>query len=82
MGNRLVHMRKGFSPLPIKDGLNPTRVRVPAGPITAWAFLEEVITAQRHRSPLDDAAALQARFDNNEVVLRDQTVLRLSLIHI
>ncbi|OFQ47996.1 pseudouridine synthase [Corynebacterium sp. HMSC076D02] len=75
MGNRLVHMRKGFSPLPIKDGLNPTRVRVPAGPITAWAFLEEVITAQRHRSPLDDAAALQARFDNNEVVLRDQTVL-------
>ena len=75
MGNRLVHMRKGFSPLPIKDGLNPTRVRVPAGPITAWAFLEEVITAQRHRNPLDDAAALQARFDNNEVVLRDQTVL-------
>ena len=76
MGNRLVHMRKGFSPLPIKDGLNPTRARVPEGPISAWAFLEHLIQSQRHRHPDDNAGALQARFDAGEVVLRDRTVLK------
>ncbi|WP_244080888.1 pseudouridine synthase [Corynebacterium striatum] len=80
MENRLVHMRKGFSPLPIKDGLNPTRARVPEGSISAWAFLEHLIQTQRHRHPDDNAAALQARFDAGEVVLRDQTVLKPSTL--
>ena len=75
MGNRLAHQRKGYSPLPIKDGLNPTRVRVPAdiAPITAFDFLMEVIQTQRHRHPDDDAQALEKRFEQREVVLFDST---------
>ena len=76
MDKTLIHRRKGFTPLPIKDGLNPTRVRTPEANITAWDFLSAVISAQRHRHPHDDAAALQARFDSGEVVLRNQTQLR------
>ena len=30
MDKTLIHRRKGFTPLPIKDGLNPTRVRTSA----------------------------------------------------
>lgn len=75
MGNRLSHQRKGYSPLPIKDGLNPTRVRVSAevAPIQAFDFLMEVIQTQRHRHPDDDAVALQERFNKREVVLFDAT---------
>lgn len=75
MSQRIAHHRKGYSPLGIQNGLNPTRVRVPVGGITAWDFLTHVITSQRHRHPADDAAALQGRFDDHAVVLRDATVL-------
>lgn len=77
MAKRL-HHRKGFVPLPVKDGLNPTRVRVPndVPVISAAGFLREVIGKQRHRHPDDGEAALVARFTAGEVVLRDQTVLR------
>lgn len=76
MAKRL-HHRKGFVPLPVKDGLNPTRVRVPddAPVMRAGDFLREVIGKQRHRHPDDGEAALRARFAAGEVVLRDQTVL-------
>ncbi|MFH0411414.1 pseudouridine synthase [Corynebacterium sp. L4756] len=75
MGNRLSHQRKGYSPLPIKDGLNPTRVRVPEDitQIVAFDFLEQVIMSQRHRHPLDNADALLERFKANEVVIFDAT---------
>lgn len=76
MDKTLIHRRKGFTPLPIKNGLNPTRVRTPEAGITAWDFLNAVISAQRHRHPHDDSSALQARFDAGEVVLRNQTRLR------
>ncbi|MDN6236533.1 MAG: 23S rRNA pseudouridylate synthase, partial [Corynebacterium flavescens] len=62
--------------MPIKDGLNPTRVRTPVAGLNAWDFLDGVISTQRHRHPSDDAAALHARFAAGEVVLRDTTVLR------
>ncbi|WJY90693.1 pseudouridine synthase [Corynebacterium confusum] len=75
MSQRIAHHRKGYSPLGIQNGLNPTRVRVPESGITAWDFLAHVITSQRHRHPADDATALQRRFDDHAVVLRDGTVL-------
>lgn len=59
--------------MPIKDGLNPTRVRVADAPVRAYDFLWQVISTQRHRHPLDDAAALIARFTAGEVRLRDAT---------
>ena len=65
----------GLHPLPIKDGLNPTRVRVPeeVSPIKAADFLMEVIQTQRHRHPDDDLEALMKRFADQEVVLFDAT---------
>lgn len=64
--------------MPIRDGLNPTRARVPDGhaPVSAGEFLRTLISTQRHRHPADDADALRARFDDGEVVLRDGTPLR------
>ncbi len=76
MGERIIHPRKGFIPLPIRDGLNPTRARVPVPDLTAWDFVWHLISTQRHRHPDDDEAALQRRFDAGEIVLRDGTVLR------
>lgn len=75
MGNRLPHQRRGYIPLPIKDGLNPTRVRVPeeVSPIKAADFLMEVIQTQRHRHSDDDLEALMKRFADQEVVLFDAT---------
>ncbi|MEJ5928821.1 pseudouridine synthase [Corynebacterium sp. H128] len=66
MGNRLVHRRP---PLPVRDGLNPSRVRFPddAPEMTAYEFLRFLISTQRHRHPEDNEAALQQRFANNEV---------------
>ena len=58
MGERLAKKRRGATPLPIRDGLNPTHARVPEGPITAWDFVRELILTQRHRHPEDDDAAL------------------------
>lgn len=51
-------------------------MRTPDEALTALHFLETVIAAQRHRHPLDNAAALQARFDAGEVRLRDGARLR------
>lgn len=64
-------------PLPIRDGLNPTRARVTPdmGPTRAEDFILELVMSQRHRHPSDDAAAVRARFSAGEVVLRDGTVL-------
>ncbi len=81
MGNIVVHQqrkrRPGKVPLPIRDGLNATRARLPddAAPITARDLLARLITTQRHRHPEDDATALQARFDAREVVLRSGEAL-------
>ena len=76
MGSSLIHNRRDFRPLPIKNGLNPSRVRTPIAALTAWGFLHEVISTQRHRHPHDNDAALMARFEAGEVVLGDTTVLR------
>lgn len=63
-------------PLPIRDGLNPTRARVPVASVSAWDFLWHLISTQRHRAASDDEAALRARFAAGEVVLRNGTRLR------
>lgn len=75
MGKRIVHKRRGATPLPIRDGLNPTQARVPEGPISAWDFVRGLIISQRHRHPDDNDQALQARFDANEVVTQNGTAL-------
>lgn len=65
-------------PLPIRDGLNPTRARVTPemGPQRAWDFLKHLINAQRHRHPDDNDAALTARFNAGEVVLQNGQALK------
>lgn len=70
MINRLVQRRGKNPPLPIRDGLNASRVRLPsdAGPTRVLDFVDELIAAQRHRHESDDAAALSARFTAGEVV--------------
>lgn len=72
MGKRLAHKRQKKEPLPIRDGLNSSRARLPDGSpsMTAWDMVEYLISTQRHRHPDDNAEALQARFDAQEVVLR------------
>ena len=75
MGQRISQKRRGATPLPIRDGLNPTHARVPEGPITAWDFVHNLITTQRHRHPEDNDVALQARFDKKEVVRQDGSPL-------
>ena len=75
MGERIVQKRRGATPLPIRDGLNPTQARVTEGPIPAWDFVQNLILTQRHRHPEDHEAALQARFDAGEVVRQDGTPL-------
>lgn len=63
-------------PLPPRDGLGASRVRVPiGGEVTAWDFLTQVIAGQRHRHPGDNDNALSGRFAAGEVQLRDGTVL-------
>lgn len=75
MGQRISQKGRGATPLPIRDGLNPTPARVAEGPITAWDFVHNLIVTQRHRHPDDNDAALQARFTANEVVSQDGTPL-------
>ena len=79
MEQRIVHRtRRRSGMLPIKNGLNPSRVRVPA----EWEgrsvaeFLTHLIDTQRYRAPEDDAAALARRFDEGEVVDGKGTILR------
>ena len=82
MADRLVHPRRHREALPIRDGLNPTRARVPEDhePVSAWEMLRHLITSQRHRHPEDDAEALQKRFDAGEVVLPNGVPLTPSSI--
>lgn len=70
MGHRIVQRRRRQAPLPIRDGLNPSRARLPddATPLTALEFITELITTQTHRATGDDADAVRARFDAGEVV--------------
>lgn len=75
MGKRISQKGRGATPLPIRDGLNPTHARVAEGPVTAWDFVHNLIVTQRHRHPDDNDAALQARFTANEVVSQDGTAL-------
>lgn len=72
--------RKSPPPLPPRDGLGASRVRVPDFPITVGEFLTEVVMGQRHRHPDDDATAVLQRFTDGEVVLRDGTPLTPSEI--
>lgn len=66
--------RKRQPPLPPRDGLGASRVRVPEGePIHAWDFIWHLVSTQRHRHPDDDEAAVTQRFHDNEVVLIDAT---------
>lgn len=75
MGQRISQKGRGATPLPIRDGLNPTHARVAEGPITAWDFVHNLIVTQRHRHPEDNDEALEARFTANEVVSQDGTPL-------
>lgn len=70
MDDSIVRRRRPREPLDIKDGLNPTRARLPddATALTAWEWVSTLIEAQRYRHPDDDVDALQARFDAGEVV--------------
>lgn len=63
--------RKRPAPLPVRDGLNPSRVRVPDDApvnLTALEFVDALIDTQRYRHPADDDAAIQQRFTAGEVV--------------
>ena len=82
MGDRLVQRKVRREPLPIRDGLNPTRARVPEDhePLSAWEWLQHLISTQRHRHPADDEAALRARFDAGEVVRATGTPLAATSI--
>lgn len=58
------------APLPVRDGVGPTRLRVPrTGP---WTTIAEYVTG---RFPHMDPAALLDRFDRGEVVAFDGSVL-------
>ncbi len=64
-----------MAPLPIRDGLNPSRVKLPVEepPMKAIDFVRFLIDRQRHRAPGDDERALHQRFADGEVVnLRGQ----------
>ncbi|HIW96185.1 MAG TPA: pseudouridylate synthase [Candidatus Corynebacterium gallistercoris] len=59
------------NPLPIKQGLNPTRAQVPQHwpePVSAADFVWHLVSHQRHRADHDDFAAVLARFAAGEVV--------------
>ncbi|WP_236684244.1 pseudouridine synthase [Corynebacterium epidermidicanis] len=59
------------APLPVRDGLNPSRVRVPDDaplPLRAQDFVAALIATQRFRHPDDDERALLGRFSAGEVV--------------
>lgn len=70
MVKRLVQRRGKNPPLPIRDGLNASRVRLPldSTPVTAREFVDHLIASQRHRHIDDDQKALDARFLAGEVV--------------
>lgn len=83
ISNRVnVHNRKAYSlinPLPIREGLNPTRAQVPLDwpePVLARDFIWHLISTQRHRHPEDDEAAVERRFLEGNVRLDKGQVLR------
>ena len=59
-------------PLPIRDGLNPSRIAAPGrrgdAPTRAWDLLAGAIAGQTHRHPDDDEAAVAKRFADRLVV--------------
>ena len=63
------HSRHPQPPLPIRDGLNPSRAQVPpaAAGMTAFDFVWELKRTQRRRHPADTEAALRASFRRGEV---------------
>ncbi len=81
MPNKLVHIMsrkksRALGPLPPRDGLGASRVRVPTNmSVTAVTFVTEVINFQRYRHPDDDEEAILKRFAAGEVVLRNGTAL-------
>ncbi|MDO4929127.1 MAG: pseudouridine synthase [Corynebacterium sp.] len=68
---RIFRVPRGHQPLPIRDGLNPSRVRLPddSAPLTAAEFLRTCIETQRYRHPEDNEQALLARFAQHDVVI-------------
>ena len=71
MSKRVVHIARGHTPLPIKNGLNPSRARVPEefDGISALDFLWHLISTQRRRNPSDDISAARSRFNADEVLV-------------
>lgn len=67
MVERLVRRRQ--PPLPVRNGLNPSRVQLPkdAAPITARDFLLHLIRTQTHKHPDDNDGAVDERFLRGEV---------------
>ncbi|MFD5869361.1 pseudouridine synthase [Corynebacterium sp. NPDC060344] len=66
-----VPRRRRPAPLPIRDGLNPSRVRAPQtedAPVTALELLTAAVEGQTHRHPDDGAEAIAARFADGLVV--------------
>ena len=70
MGQRIVHKRSKKAPLPVRDGLNPSRARLPldAPPTPARDFIAFLVQTQTHRHGDDNDAAIDARFAAREVV--------------
>lgn len=62
--------RRRVAPLPIRDGLNASRVRSPEGGATALELITAAVMGQRHRHPDDDEQAINERFRLGEVVDR------------
>ncbi|MBV7296105.1 hypothetical protein KRX51_09300 [Corynebacterium sp. TAE3-ERU12] len=60
--------RRRATPLPIRDGLNASRVRCPEPGATALALITAAVEGQQHRHPDDDAAAIARRFADGLVV--------------
>lgn len=59
-------------PLPIRDGLNPSRIAAPGrrgdAPTRAWDLLFDAVTGQNRRHPEDDEVAIARRFEQGLVV--------------
>lgn len=71
MKSRQITIPRGQTPLPVKDGLNPSRVRISAefAGFTAYDFVWHLISTQRYRAEDDNEQAVAERFTRNEVVL-------------
>ncbi|MDO4687054.1 MAG: pseudouridine synthase [Corynebacterium sp.] len=68
MAERIIRRRQ--PPLPVRDGLNPSRVQLPrdAEPITARDFILHLVRTQTHKSPEDNEASVDERFARGEVM--------------